>query len=317
MKMYCSECGTEVNVGGRFCHECGNFLQAENKNLHSKKNKLPLIKRIINGLNYDLGLEPGLFLMYLIWFFINISAFIISSKNSQSLFWPISRGSDFNDYSYEEFLIYILVPFFLLVFYSLFKQTSFGDEVIRNITNRKIIKRSRIDIFSKTDYFPIILGLYIIVSNILLLVFEFDIYKIINLQLERMHYILGYIGVIIYGSIMIGMKNRSKWYYLLVFTLPPLALILLGFKKRLFLVSSKYNKMSNEEKAREKIEIVKKDVDLTFDQKLYYIEEAIRFNPSNPMFYEDKALLLDKRGKGDDAELIESLFRKAADLRNI
>lgn len=298
--MYCSKCGIEVKDEDRFCHICGAPLKHDTKDDLVKKKHIPFVNRAITKFCKELGIAPTLILMYLLWLFLNISAFILSQKLERQLFWPISNRSIFDDYTYEEFFIFTLVPIFLMIIYSILKHSVFGENFRQHIINKRI----RINKFSKRDYNAVFFGFFVILLNILSTLEVIDLSRILHFNIKSWHYVLLYVVVIIIGIYLLEEKNRSRWFYLLIFTLPPLALIILGMKKQI-IFGLNYLDMTDNEKAVQNIYFAKSIDLMQFEQKLFYIDEALRYDPYDASFYEEKAKLYERRGKGDDRELVD------------
>lgn len=226
--MYCKNCGKKIEENTRFCIFCGELQKMPNPSLNTQQfidnyavNKIEVL--------FSVKLSKKLIGLYLLWILLHLVLLLTNWNNSSyasKAIWPFSNNSRIEDYDFTEFLLYTIVPIFILIIINLFKEPKKKEKKDLNL---------KYDMLFERDATPTIVGVFII---ILYLIFYILISKGNNYNTE-VSGIFGVIFLILRVFITIWVVNIAKklnrdktnWGFL-AFFFPSLSLIAIGLKKK-------------------------------------------------------------------------------------
>ena len=122
--MYCKNCGKKIEENTRFCIFCGELQKMPNPSLNTQQfidnyavNKIEVL--------FSVKLSKKLIGLYLLWILLHLVLLLTNWNNSSyasKAIWPFSNNSRIEDYDFTEFLLYTIVPIFILIIINLFKE---------------------------------------------------------------------------------------------------------------------------------------------------------------------------------------------------
>lgn len=233
--MYCKKCGQKIEDDSRFCQHCGALQKQPNLSLNSNQVFAPQIVDKIEGI-FGINLSKKVVGIYLIWFLLHLILLLVNWNGNSSAgerLWPFSKHSNLDDYDFTEFLLYTIVPLIFLVIINLFRERK-GIEFPN--------MQSKYDLDYEIDPLPRTFGIFTLVCYALL-------YLLISISpkasfdphsAQQLTIFLSVISLIMRVLITIWVVHIAKkinrdtlGWGLFAFFLPLIALIFVGFKKKL------------------------------------------------------------------------------------
>lgn len=230
--MFCKFCGNKIPETSIFCAFCGkkvDYYKLELEDITEKQLPDKPLEKTDNL--FDINQLRILIGIYLGWFLINF-IFLIINWNSGDIdyFWPIQSESLFEEYDFSEFLLYTISPLFIYAMLILF-----GFKKI-NVQRDK----SRYDETYKMDYLAVTYGISLIVIWFILMVIlrlvddpesvrPILLITLLLLRIAATSYIVSQAKKL--------NRDQTAWGFF-AFFIPVLALIIIGFKRKLKLLIS-------------------------------------------------------------------------------
>ncbi|MCD8426004.1 zinc ribbon domain-containing protein [Tenacibaculum dicentrarchi] len=140
--MYCIECGAQIPENSKFCSHCG---QKQTEGEPSAKEKIAekiieteIVRQVVDEHKKNLDYEFLRKAMgwYLAWVVIHLGILLIASDGifdgdnmGSSLFWPVGKWGDLEDYDITEFLVYTIFPLAILFILSMVRSQNNENEL--------------------------------------------------------------------------------------------------------------------------------------------------------------------------------------------
>jgi len=230
--MFCKFCGNKIPEASNFCAFCGKKLDYNKPEVEVIPEKINPSKPLEKTDNlFDINQLRVLIGIYLGWFLLNF-IFLIINWNSGDIeyVWPIQSESLFEEYDFSEFLLYTISPLFIYAILILFgfKKTNVQKD------------KSKFDETYNRDYLAVTYGISLIVIWFILM----SILRVVD-DPESVRPILLItllflrIAATSYIVSLAKKLNRDQlaWGFF-AFFLPVLALIIIGFKRKLKVIIS-------------------------------------------------------------------------------
>lgn len=222
--MYCKNCGQKILESSKYCGQCGEPQVHINTFRNNQKINSSQIIKTLERL-FGIGITKQKIGYYLLWFLINLILLLLNWEPDRTQkFYPFDNYSKIEDYDLTEFLIYSIVPLFVLVIINLFKDSK---------NNSYKSTQINYDLTYEKDYRPTILGIFILCYTIT----TFNEIKYKDESLIVANTIISLIFRVIITIWVVSIaknlnRDKTEWG-VFAFFLPSLCLIIIGLKKKI------------------------------------------------------------------------------------
>ncbi len=295
--IYCKECGRQIEADSKFCFYCGNSVSQliskkdlekemdfKDRSKESDIQNTPKVVKLLNNLSVFFGVNYLTLIVYFSWLVLNIFMLIFyDSNNFGNRFWPFDKYSVIQDYSLSEFLIFTLLPLFLMVFYVTIQH--YIKEQKTN-SSQSLVKQKKIS-NDDPDSSPIkilsIIGVLLLILNLLSLFYDGFNRFIIQNPGDRIFILVArIIGIIIVAQTARNLNRSILKWSIFAFFLPTISLIFIGFKSRLLLKSKLYKNYSDVDLSSEYVKLVVENRrEWGGKHMVEILKKAISLNPEN------------------------------------
>lgn len=230
-KMYCKSCGKYIEADSRFCLRCGTLQKTPLRTSSNQPIFSDETTKRLQGI-FGVDFSQQIIGIFLIWFLFHLILLLInlgSSSSTHDYFYPFSERSDFEDYGFSEFLFYTIVPLVVLIIINLFKQP-------REI--RREAKQSKYDLNYERDFSPTLVGITMVIFLLQHYFININDGSNGNLYLNDavfsiVSFVVRVVVTIWVHSISYKLNRNTIGWSIFAFFLPSIALIVIGFQRKL------------------------------------------------------------------------------------